>query len=157
MGKTILESYAEGRAVVASDLGSRRELIQDGETGLLYRTGDVNQLAEAIRLLGSSPEVAEKMGRAGWEMVRERHMPRAHYQKLLDVYEGLVARNASRKRVIAEVSESPRRPLRTESATAVEHRRLRVAFIGGRGVISKYSGIETYYEEVGKRLVRDGA
>ena len=34
--------------------------------------------------------------------------------------------------------------------------KLRVAFIGGRGVISKYSGIESYYEEVGKRLVEMG-
>jgi glycosyltransferase involved in cell wall biosynthesis len=33
---------------------------------------------------------------------------------------------------------------------------LRVAFIGGRGMVSKYSGIETYYEEVGKRLVQMG-
>jgi glycosyltransferase involved in cell wall biosynthesis len=33
---------------------------------------------------------------------------------------------------------------------------LRIAFIGGRGVISKYSGIETYYEEAGKRLVDRG-
>jgi glycosyltransferase involved in cell wall biosynthesis len=32
----------------------------------------------------------------------------------------------------------------------------RVAFIGGRGVISKYSGIEAYYEEVGKRLAEMG-
>jgi glycosyltransferase involved in cell wall biosynthesis len=31
-----------------------------------------------------------------------------------------------------------------------------VAFIGGRGVISKYSGIESYYEEVGKRLAAMG-
>src|ERR1700732_1587445 len=31
-------------------------------------------------------------------------------------------------------------------------RKLRIAFIGGRGVVSKYSGIEAYYEEVGKRL-----
>jgi glycosyltransferase involved in cell wall biosynthesis len=31
-----------------------------------------------------------------------------------------------------------------------------VAFIGGRGVISKYSGIESYYEEVGKRLAQMG-
>ena len=41
LGKTILESYAEARAVVATDLGSRRELVQAGKTGLLYRTGDV--------------------------------------------------------------------------------------------------------------------
>jgi len=33
---------------------------------------------------------------------------------------------------------------------------LRVAFIGGRGVVSKYSGLETYYEEVGKRLAEMG-
>jgi glycosyltransferase involved in cell wall biosynthesis len=34
--------------------------------------------------------------------------------------------------------------------------RLRVAFIGGRGVISKYSGIESFYEETGKRLAGMG-
>ena len=34
--------------------------------------------------------------------------------------------------------------------------RSRIAFIGGRGVISKYSGIESYYEEVGKHLARRG-
>ncbi len=33
---------------------------------------------------------------------------------------------------------------------------LKIAFIGGRGVISKYSGIETYYEEVGKGLCEAG-
>src|SRR6202521_5417855 len=54
LGKTILESYAEGRTVVASDLGSRRELVQHGETGLLYRTGDVDHLATAIQTLGLS-------------------------------------------------------------------------------------------------------
>jgi glycosyltransferase involved in cell wall biosynthesis len=156
MGKTILESYAVGRAVVATDLGSRRELIHDGGTGLLYRTGDINQLAQAIQLLGSNPELAEKMGRAGREMVRERHMPRAHYQKLLGVYEELVAGKSGRSRTTAVVRESPSRQLRPESAMAVERRRLRVAFIGGRGVISKYSGIETYYEEVGQRLAQMG-
>ena len=37
-----------------------------------------------------------------------------------------------------------------------QKRRLKIAFIGGRGVISKYSGIESYYEEVGKRLAEMG-
>jgi len=35
-------------------------------------------------------------------------------------------------------------------------RRLQVAFIGGRGVGSAYSGIERYYEEVGSRLAEQG-
>jgi glycosyltransferase involved in cell wall biosynthesis len=33
---------------------------------------------------------------------------------------------------------------------------MKIAFIGGRGVISKYSGIETFYEEVGKLLASKG-
>jgi glycosyltransferase involved in cell wall biosynthesis len=157
LGKTILESYAEGRAVVASDMGSRRELVDPGETGLLYRTGDVNQLAEAIQSLGSRPDLAEKMGRAGWEKVRQGHSAREHYQKLLGVYEGLVAQRRNRN-AIAVVKGAPRRHSGPPSwnASSAEQRPLRIAFIGGRGVISKYSGIETYYEEVGKRLAQMG-
>jgi len=149
LGKTILESYAEGRAVVASDLGSRRELVQEGETGLLYRTGDVDQLAEAIRALGSRPALAEKMGRAGWETLRQRHTPEGHYRKLMSLYEGLAAEKSTRLL-------SSRAPVRNVSYEAGRKPALRVAFIGGRGVISKYSGIETYYEEVGRRLAKMG-
>lgn len=160
LGKTILESYAEGRAVVASDAGSRRELVRPGETGLLYRTGDVNQLAEAIQSLGSSPALAETMGRVGWEKVRQEHTPGGHYQRLLGIYEGLAARMGNQD-AIAVVKESPRRSFSQVAPTSKgpivpEPRPLRVAFIGGRGVISKYSGIETYYEEVGKRLAGMG-
>jgi glycosyltransferase involved in cell wall biosynthesis len=39
---------------------------------------------------------------------------------------------------------------------ALQKKMLSVAFIGGRGVVSKYSGIETYYEEIGKRLAGMG-
>ena len=164
LGKTILESYAEGRAVVASDAGSRRELVREGETGLLYRTGDVNQLAGAIRMLGSRPELAEKMGRAGREFVRQRHTSAEHYEKLLTLYEHLIARKSTRKSVLIPTTEDP--PWERKGPRAVEDqklqpaasrpRSLRIAFIGGRGVMSKYSGIESYYEEVGKRLAQMG-
>ena len=44
----------------------------------------------------------------------------------------------------------------SRSPVAIQKRTLRVAFIGGRGVVSKYSGIETYYEEIGERLTGMG-
>ena len=162
LGKTILESYAEGRAVVASDLGSRRESVRDGETGILYRTGDVDELATAIRALGARPELAEQMGRAGWELVRHRHSPEGHYAKLLSLYEDVVATKARRKGRLHPTTEPVPwkhsfKPKPVAGPAGVTPRRaLRVAFIGGRGVISKYSGIEAYYEEVGKRLVQMG-
>jgi PEP-CTERM/exosortase A-associated glycosyltransferase len=50
-----LEAMAQGRLLVASDVGGHRELIRDGETGTLFRAGDVSSLAEAIvSLLGNS-------------------------------------------------------------------------------------------------------
>ncbi len=151
LGKTILESYAEARPVVASDLGSRREFVRDGETGLLYRCGDVNQLVQSIRMLAANPAISDRMGRAGWGFVRERHTPEGHYAKLCGVYEELISRKTSRQispiRVRSAKANNPFKPA-TPS--------LRVAFIGGRGVISKYSGIESFYEETGKRLAGMG-
>ena len=147
LGKTILESYALGRAVVASDIGSRRELVHHGQTGLLYQCGDVSQLVHAIRWLADRPDVAEKMGQAGRESVRQRHTPESHYQSLSSLYEKLIAKKSFEE-------TRTRFPVRELSAT--KSPRLRIAFIGGRGVVSKYSGIETYYEEVGRRLASRG-
>ena len=139
LGKSILESYAQSRPVIASDLGSRRELVQEGATGLLYRVGDVEQLAGAIDFLSQRPILAAQFGAAGREFVRHHHSPESHYKALLTIYEGIA---------------SQRRP--TVSLAPARKPKLHVAFIGGRGVISKYSGIETYYEEVGKQLAADG-
>ncbi len=152
-GKTILESYALGRAVIASDRGSRRELVGHGETGLLYPCGDVNQLARSIEMLALQPELAGRMGQAGRELVLRKYTATEHYQTLVNLYEELVAKKAEQRQL---------RKLRSswglsDDRMAVHQRaKLKVAFIGGRGVISKYSGIESYYEEVGKRLAEMG-
>lgn len=162
LGKTILESYAQGRAVVSTDLGSRREFVHHGETGLLYRCGDVSELAQAIAMLAAHPARAEEMGRAGRELVRREHTPEEHYGKLVRVYDELIRNKVSEKSrsafVLTQKYFSSPSPASQVSVSGLGHRRdrLRIAFIGGRGVISKYSGIETYYEEVGKRLAARG-
>ena len=43
-----LEAMAQGRLMVASDVGGHRELIQDGRTGVLFRAGDANDLSDKI-------------------------------------------------------------------------------------------------------------
>ena len=141
LGKSILESYAWQRPVIATDLGSRRELVHEGQTGLLYPPGNVEQLAAAISYLDQRPELAREMGLAGQELVATRHSPETHYQELMRLYEHV---GAKARRASAGL------PPATPAA------KMRVAFIGGRGVVSKYSGIESYYEEVGPRLVKLG-
>lgn len=141
LGKSILESYAHGRTVVASDLGSRRELVQHGETGLLYAPGKVLDLAVSLRFLHQRPQLAHAMGLKGRELVETQHDPESHYRALVRLY----AETAARRRLprAAKAPVQPQKPLR-------------VAFIGGRGVISRYSGIEAYYEEVGQQLTQRG-
>ena len=106
MGKSILESFARGRPVVASDLGSRRELVRDGLNGLLFRVGDVDQLAQVISHLYHAPEFAARMGSEAREFVQTNHSQEKHYVKLIGIYRDLAQNH-------------PRPPLR-------------VAFIGGR-------------------------
>jgi glycosyltransferase involved in cell wall biosynthesis len=145
LGKSILESYAWGRPVVASDLGSRREMVEQGVTGILYPPGDLEQLVEAIDFLFSRSTVTAHMGAQSRSRLQTRHDPERHLDALTEIY----ARMATRKPQIA-VPELPKPSPQPSPA------RLRVAFIGGRGLVSKYSGIESYYEQVGTELTRMG-
>lgn len=156
LGKTILESYALGRAVIASDLGSRRELVRHGATGFLYRCGDVNELADAIEALALGPELAEKMGHSGQDYVRRTHTPEGHYCALQKLYDRLVLEKTKASRGLRVFAQTASLPASRTADIAATTPKLRVAFIGGRGVVSKYSGIEAYYEEVGKRLAEMG-
>ena len=141
LGKSILESYAWERGVIATDLGSRRELVHEGETGILFQPGDIQQLASAIRFLADRPDLAGAMGIKGRTLVQEKHSPESYCLALDGIYETVAAR-----------AGKPVHP----AVSVAAHPPFSVAFIGGRGVISKYSGIETYYEEVGRRLGASG-
>lgn len=43
-----LEAMAQGKLVIASDVGGHRELIRPHETGILFRAGEAKALAEAV-------------------------------------------------------------------------------------------------------------
>jgi PEP-CTERM/exosortase A-associated glycosyltransferase len=51
-----LEAMAQGRLLLASDVGGHRELIKDGETGVLFRAGDPEALAGAAVALLRAPD-----------------------------------------------------------------------------------------------------
>ncbi len=143
LGKSILESYAYARPVIASDLGSRRELVDHGVTGLLYEPGNRDQLARSIEFLFNHRDLTHQMGAAGRARVEAQHDPEDHLAKMMEIYSRL-----SFPKKLRSFSTPPQVP-RTRQG-------VRVAFIGGRGVVSKYSGIESYYEQAGHELARLG-
>jgi len=58
-----LEAMAMEKAVIGSDVGGLRELIQDEVTGLIHRQGDVDALAAAITRLIDDEPLRRALGR----------------------------------------------------------------------------------------------
>ncbi len=85
----ILESFAQGRPVVATAIGGIPELVNDGVDGLLVPPGDTRALANAIRWLWERPQVALKMGQAGRAKIEALYDAHAHYQHIYTLYKEL--------------------------------------------------------------------
>lgn len=68
-----LEGMAMEKAVIGSDVGGIRELVQDSVTGLIHRSGDVADLAAKIEALLDDPVFRRTLGRQARAWVaRER-------------------------------------------------------------------------------------
>jgi len=74
----LLEAMASGLACLASETGGIRDMIRHGETGLLVKPGEVEQMAEALRLLMRDAALRKRLGEAAREQVlRENNLSRA--------------------------------------------------------------------------------
>jgi len=82
-----LEAMAQGKLVLASDVGGHRELIRDGWNGVLFRAGDPAALAEAALDLMSRRGEWDRFRANGRRFVEEeRNWPRSvgRYQALYE-------------------------------------------------------------------------
>lgn len=84
--RVILEAYALGVPVIASNLGSMAELVRDNETGLLFKAGDSEDLASKVKLAIESPTDLARWGRRAQEIFREQYTADAAYKRLIDIY-----------------------------------------------------------------------
>lgn len=62
-GLVIVEAMMGGNPVIASDSGGPKELIEEGESGLLFPQGDSKALAEKIEYLYNNRSEIERMGK----------------------------------------------------------------------------------------------
>lgn len=71
-GMTLTEAMGCGLPVVSTRSGGIPEIVVDGETGLLARSGDPETLADAILDLAANPLRRSEMGKRGFERLREK-------------------------------------------------------------------------------------
>jgi len=90
-----LEAMAQGRLLVASDVGGHRELIEDGRTGMLFAAGDAVDLARKVLALLDAPQSWPGLRERGRRFVETERSWDASVARYRPVYERLV-RGAAR-------------------------------------------------------------
>jgi glycosyltransferase involved in cell wall biosynthesis len=75
------EAMASGLPAVATDVGGTREVVRDGETGILVEPEDAAALAGALRSLLADPEWARELATAGRALVRDRFSVEAYVER----------------------------------------------------------------------------
>lgn len=86
MPNVILESFACGKPVIGSQIGSIPELVKNGKTGLLFECGASDSLAEKMIWLYENPQECERMGRRARQLAEDEYNPELHYRRLIKVF-----------------------------------------------------------------------
>ena len=89
-----LEAMAQGRLVLASDVGGHRELIRDGETGTLFKAGDPEALAAAVRILLREPARWPSLKAAARRYVETERNWKTSVARYADIYARLTDQRA---------------------------------------------------------------
>jgi PEP-CTERM/exosortase A-associated glycosyltransferase len=85
-----LEAMAQGRILVASDVGGHRELIRDGETGMLFAAGQSDALAATVLRLLDAPDLWPRLRAQGRRFVETERTWRASVSRYPAVYQRLL-------------------------------------------------------------------
>jgi PEP-CTERM/exosortase A-associated glycosyltransferase len=83
-----LEAMALGIPVLASDIGGHAELVNDGETGLLFKAESSESLVEQASRLARDPALRTQLGAAGRRWVESERLWDRIVARYLPLYEG---------------------------------------------------------------------
>jgi len=81
-----LEAMAQGRLMVASDVGGHKELIEDGRTGVLFAAGDAGALSTQVLALLAAPQKWQQFRQLGRAFVEEERNWTASVARYRNVY-----------------------------------------------------------------------
>lgn len=64
-GRTVVESMAAGKPIIATRLGGHVEIVEDGVTGFLVEPGSAGEIAARMKQITESKALASRMGQLG--------------------------------------------------------------------------------------------
>jgi glycosyltransferase involved in cell wall biosynthesis len=78
-----------GSPLIVSDCRPQAEIVTQSECGLVFRSGNEEDLARQIRELYNNPDMREKMAKNGTKAIHEKYNLANSIKVLIDAYKKL--------------------------------------------------------------------
>lgn len=85
-----LEAFSTGTPVIASRLGSLKDIVQDGYNGLHFSVGDKCDLFRAVSVLREDPDLFARLCLNARRTYLDHYTPAKNYEMLLSIYESVL-------------------------------------------------------------------
>lgn len=85
----ILEAFAYGKPVIASDIGSLSDMVQDGVNGFLCEPKNAEQIANCVRKLYCDSTLCREMGIKARKKAETEYSPEQHWSKFIEIYSSI--------------------------------------------------------------------
>ncbi|MES9993385.1 MAG: glycosyltransferase family 4 protein [Candidatus Thiodiazotropha sp.] len=87
---SILESYACGKPVIGANIGGIPEMLQDGDTGLIFESGNVDDLSDKlIQIESASGKSISSLGNNARNFVSNNFTPQRYFNDMIELYKSL--------------------------------------------------------------------
>jgi len=83
----ILEAMAAGKPVVATRVGSIPDVVTDGRSGLLFSSGNTNELAQALHVMVADASKRQQFGAEGFKLAQSDY----NFDRTLELYHQVYA------------------------------------------------------------------
>jgi glycosyltransferase involved in cell wall biosynthesis len=94
----LAEAGASGLPLVSTSIGAIPEIVQDGQTGFLVPSGDVEALTAILRRLVCNADLRQALGRQAAQLVRRKHDAASNATQLLYLLKTMAAENRQKNR-----------------------------------------------------------
>jgi len=91
---TVVEAYACGVPVVASELGAMKEVVVHGRTGLLFRPGDAEDLAAKVSFAWNNSGYLARLGRFARQEYELKYTSERNHAALIRIYRSVLPKHA---------------------------------------------------------------
>lgn len=89
-GMINIEAAINGKPVIASNIGGIPEIVEHNKTGLLFETGNIEQLKESILKYWNNPELVKEHGKNAYQKAVNNYTEEIYYNKLMNIYKEVI-------------------------------------------------------------------